>query len=406
MQYTATTSSGASVRFAVETLPQAFASIPDPRRKQGTRYSLAAILSLTVVAVLANHTSVLAIAEWATLQTRHVRRALGFRRDTTPHQTTIQRLLARLDPADLAAAVERVFDPRTPGELRARGSQGGALDGKAQRGRLRHGAMPTHPIHAVTAFCHDLAGVRAQVVVDARQHEAELTVAPQAIRQIAWQGRVLTGDALYCQQALCAQVVEAGGDYLLLVKENQPTLLADIVQLFAPLTAEERERTGVHTVHPLAIATYRTVEKGHGRLEERQIRVSSALAGYSSWPYLAQVFEYTRTWTLKGVTKQQVRYGISSLPAEVSDPARLAALKRGHWQVENALHYVKDVTLGEDASQTHVGTAADVIAMLRNIAISLLRRDGHRDIAAQLRRYSSCPHEALALLGLRIDENA
>jgi len=392
MQYTATASSRESVSFAVETLPQAFASIPDPRRKQGTRYSVAAILSLAVVAVLANHTSVLAIAEWATRQTRHVRRALGFRRDTTPHQTTIQRLLARLDPADIAAVVQRVFDPCVPGAVRDRGSQGVALDGKAQRGRLRHGATPTHPIHAVTAFCHDLAGVLAQLVVDARQHQAELTVAPDAIHQIDWQGRVLTGDALYCQQALCAQVVEAGGDYLVLVKANQPTLLADIVQVFAPLTAEEHARTGVHTVHPLPLATYRTVEKGHGRLEERVIRVSSELAGYSSWPYLAQVFEYTRTWTTKGVTKQQVRYGISSLPSEVSDAARLAALKRGHWQVENGLHYVKDVTLGEDASQTHIGTAADVFAMLRNIAISLLRRDGHRDIAAQLRRYSSCPH--------------
>jgi predicted transposase YbfD/YdcC len=405
MQYTATSSSGATVSFAVETLPQAFAHIPDPRRKQGTRYSVAAILSLAVVAVLSNHTSVLAIAEWAFRQTRHVRRALGFRRGTTPHQTTIQRLLARLDPAAVATAVERVFEARRPGQLRHRGTQGVALDGKAQRGRLRHGATATHPIHAVTAFCHDLGGVLAQLVVDAQQQQAELTVAPDTIKQIDWQGRVLTGDALYCQQALCTQVVQAGGDYLVIVKQNQPTLLSDIVQVFAPLTAEEQARMGVHTVHPLPIQVYRTVEKGHGRLEERVIRVSSELAGYSSWPYLSQVFEYTRTWTTKGVSKQQVRYGITSLPAEVSDAARLAALKRGHWQVENALHYVKDVTLGEDANQMHLGNGADVFAMVRNIAISLLRRDGHRDIAAQLRRYSGCPHEALALLGIQV-ENA
>jgi hypothetical protein len=154
MQYTATASSGASVSFAVESLPQAFATIPDPRRKQGTRYSVAAILSLAVVAVLANHTSVLAMAEWAERQSSHVRRALGFRRHTTPHQTTIQRLLARLDPAPVAAAVQRVFEPRTPGELRPRGSQGVALDGKAQRGHLRHSANATHPSHAISALCH------------------------------------------------------------------------------------------------------------------------------------------------------------------------------------------------------------------------------------------------------------
>jgi predicted transposase YbfD/YdcC len=406
MQYSATTSTGASVTFAIETLPKAFATVRDPRRKQGTRYSVAAILSLAVVAVLANHTSVLAIAQWAERQTRHVRRALGFHRDLTPHQTTIQRLFARLDPAAVAAAVQRVFDPSIPGEIRPRGSQGVALDGKAQRGRLRHSATPTHPIHAVTAFCQDLSGVLAQLVVDAQQHEAEVTLAPQAIRQIDWQGRVLTGDALYCQQALCRQVVEAGGDYLMIVKDNQPTLLADIQQVFAPLTAEDQARTGVPTVHPLPMTTYQTVEKGHGRIEERQIRVSSDLAGYSSWPYLEQVFEYTRRWTVKGVSKQQVRYGITSLPSEVGDAAGLAALKRGHWQVENALHYVKDVTLGEDASQTHVGSGADVFAMVRNIAISLIRRSGHRDIAAQLRRYSGCPREALALLGIQVEENA
>src|SRR3954464_14858252 len=89
MQYTATASDGSTVGFAVETLPQAFARIPDPRRKQGTRYSVAAILSLAVVAILANHTSVLAMAEWAERQTRHVRCALGFRRSATPHRPPI-----------------------------------------------------------------------------------------------------------------------------------------------------------------------------------------------------------------------------------------------------------------------------------------------------------------------------
>lgn len=406
MQYTATATNGTTVTFALETLPQAFASIPDPRRAHGTRYPLAAILSLVVVAMLANHTSVLAMAEWGAAQLRQIRRALGFTRDTMPHQTTIQRLLARLDPTLIATAVQRVFDPQRPGELRLRGSQGVAIDGKAHRGRLRHGAVPAHPIHAVTAFCHDLGGMLAHLVVDAQQHDGELAVAPTALAQIDWQGRVLTGDALYCQQPLCRQVVAAGGDYLLIVKANQPTLLADIQQVFAPLTAEEQARTGVHTVHPLPSETYRTVEKGHGRIEERQIRVSSELAGYSPWPYVTQVFEYTRSWSTKTGTKQQIRYGITSLPRTVASPVQLATLKRDHWQVENGLHYVKDVTLGEDASQLHCGHGADVVALVRTIAISLIRRAGYRTIAAQLRHYSRHPHEALALLGIHVEENA
>ena len=97
---------------------------------------------------------------------------------------------------------------------------------------------------------------------------------------------------------------------------------------------------------------------------------------------------------------------MTSLPEQVSEAARLAALKRGHWQVENGLHYVKDVTFGEDRCQTHVGHGADILAMLRNTAITLIRRAGYRTIAARLRHYSGCPYEALALVGISVSQNA
>lgn len=277
MQYSATSRTGETVTFPLVALPKAFAHIPDPRRAQGTRYPLAALFSLAVAAMLANHRSVLARAEWGQRQSGAVRRALGFERDCMPHQTTLQRAFGQVKPPDFAAVLHQVFDPNHAGELRSRGAHGVALDGKAQRGRLRHAATPTHPVHAVSAFCHDLGGVLAHLVVDVAHHQAELRVAPDAITQLDWQGRVLTGDALYCQRSLCAQVVEAGGDYLFIVKENQPTLLQDIVQVFSPLTPEEQSRSGVHTVQPLVTHTYRTVEKGHGRIEERIIRVSREL---------------------------------------------------------------------------------------------------------------------------------
>jgi len=101
-----------------------------------------------------------------------------------------------------------------------------------------------------------------------------------------------------------------------------------------------------------------------------------------------------------------MRDGITSLSAAVSDAAQLATRQRGHWQVANGLHHGKDGTLKQDASQTHVGNAVDVLAMLRNTAISLIRRAGQRDIAASLRRHRGCPHEAPALPGIHIQENA
>lgn len=403
MQYSLTSSTGETLNFPLSALPQAFADIPDPRRKQGRRYSLASLFSLAVAAVLANHHSVLAIAQWGANQSPQIQQALGFQPGSMPHQTTLQRLFKQIQPTDFAAVLAKLFEPKQVGQIRPRGSQGVALDGKAQRARLRYSQQTTHPVHAVSAFCHDLGGVLAQLVVDVEQHQAELSVASQAIEQIDWQGRVLTGDALYCQQAVCKQVVEAGGDYLVMVRDNQPTLLEDIKQVFAPLTTEEMERSGVHTIQPLATQTYWRVEKGHGRIEERCLRVSSELQGYHWWPYLAQVFEYTRRWTIGGVEKRQVSYGVTSLPESVSDAVQLAALKRGHWQIENGLHYVKDKSMGEDGCQIHVGYGADIMAMIRNTAITLIRRAGYRTIVSRLRYYSSHPHEALALLGILVD---
>lgn len=174
----------------------AFTQVPDPRRRQGTRYPLAAILTLAVAAILANHRSLLAMAEWGADQTAEMKRALGFPTTHTPHVSTLHRLFRRLDPAALERALTDFFDPHVPGEVRTRGSQGVAIDGKAQRGRLPHAGGRAHPVHAVSAWCHDLGVVLAQIAVNSQQQEAELTVLPTLIGHLDWEGRVLTGDAL------------------------------------------------------------------------------------------------------------------------------------------------------------------------------------------------------------------
>jgi predicted transposase YbfD/YdcC len=247
-------------------------------------------------------------------------------------------------------------------------------------------------------MCHDLGVVLAQIGVDHAQHQGELTVLPALLEQLDWEGRVLTGDALYCQRQLCAQVVEAGGDYLVLVDGNQPTLQADIQQLFAPPPPPQPG----HAPITIAETRARMVTKGHGRLEVREIRVSSELADYLDWPYAVQVFTVTRTWTRQGVTKQEVKYGITSLPETVAAAERVLALKRGHWGIENRLNYVKDVTLGEDQSPLHCGAGPQIMAALRNTAVSLLRPAGFHQIAARLRHNSRCPEDAVALLGLSL----
>lgn len=371
----------------------AFAFVPDPRRQASVQYPLAALLSLAVAAILANHSSVLAIAEWGRRQSRALLDELGLPGTTAPCQSTLQRLFRRLDPDAVSAALSAAFAPAAAPAPTARGGQGVAIDGKAQRGRLQYQTGGS-PVHALSAFTHDQGVVLAQEPIEqgADKAEAELTVAPQLVARIDWRGRVLTGDALFCQRTLCQQVVAAGGDYLLVVKENQPTLLRDIELLFDPPAA----------VRPPALddrRTARTIECGHGRRQEiRSLVASTDLRGYLDWPGVDQVFRVERTWQEHGQAKRQVRYGITSLPPAVGSAERLLALKRGHWSIENQLHRPKDVLLGEDASLVHAGTGPTILAMLRDTAISLLHRAGVRTLTARLRGHAQHPQPAVALV--------
>jgi len=143
----------------------------------------------------------------------------------------------------------------------------------------------------------------------------------------------------------------------------------------------------------------RTIDKGHGRSAEvRRLLAPTDLTGYLDCPGVAQVFRVERTWREDGRPKQQIRYGITSLPAERGPAGRLLDLKRKHWMIENRLHRSKDVTLGEDASLIHAGQGPSVFAMLRDTALSLLRRAGCHAITARRRYHSQYPEEAIALL--------
>ena len=373
-----------------QSLAAAFAEVPDPRRAASVTYPLVAILTLAVSALLANHLSVLAIAEWGARQSPDHLRTLGFGDGRTPCQSTLQRLFCQLDGPALAQTLTRWFAPQAvaPDDV----LQGVAIDGKAQRGRLRFAA--DGPVHALSAFCHEQGMVLAHepITVQRDKAEAELTVAPTLLDRLDWPGRVLTGDALFCQRALCAQVQAAGGHYLLLVKENQPALHEAIALLFDPPPVLARR--------PLAdLRTTRTIDTGHGRRPEvRELRASTDLTAWLDWPGVEQVFRIERTWRLHGVPKRARHYGITSLSPEIGTPERLLALKRGHWAIENRLHWRKDVTFGEDASLIHAGQGPLVMALLRDAAVSLLHRHGVRQVAARLRAHSQHPDAAIALV--------
>ena len=320
--------------------------------------------------------------------------ALGFPHGRTPCQSTVQRLLRQRDGDALSARLSACFAPGAAPAPEEPAEQGVAIDGKAQRGRLCFAAEHGPVVHALSAFCHDQGVVLAHepIAAGADKAEAELTVAPALLARIDWRGRVLTGDALFCQTALCEQILDAGGDYLLLVKENQGTLYDDVHLLFdPPATVPAAPLTDRRVAH--------TVENGHGRsLERRELVASTDLAGYLDWPGAAQVFRLQRTWREHGQAKRTLHYGITSLSPREADPARLLGLRRGHWSIEHRLHRHKDVNLGEDASLIHVGAGPTVMALLRDAARNLLHQAGVRRIASRLRLHSQRPEQAVALV--------
>jgi Transposase DDE domain len=142
------------------------------------------------------------------------------------------------------------------------------------------------------------------------------------------------------------------------------------------------------------------MDKGHGRREQRTLRTTTVLTLHQKWPGLAQGFELTRKRTVTGVTTEEVVYGITSLKPEEATATRLLELTRGHWGIENKLHYVRDVTLGEDGCRVRKGTAPQVLAAVRNVVIHLLAGVEAASCAAAIRRLNNHPEEALALLDL------
>jgi len=398
-------------------LKQLFEALPDPRANQpNLQYPLAAMLGAALVALLCNHLNELAIAQWLADQPLAIKQHLGFPTAKTPHQTTFNRLFSRLAIGPFEWALTRHFDPQVVGTVRPRGSQAIAIDGKCQRTRAKFkaaaesevslnpspGQGKATPCHLLTLFCHQLGVVLAQLAL--QNKEAELSVAPQLLGQIEWLGRVLTGDAIFCQRKLCAWVVEAGGDYFFAVKANQPHLEDDLKLLFEAPSKAEVARVGLEAPAPLQLTSARAATKGHGRIEVREITASSELAEYADWPYLAQVVEIRRWWqNAAGVIQQHRWLGVTSLPAQQAGLRRLLQLKRGHWGIENRLHWVRDVVFGEDKSTLHKGSGPHLLAILRNIVLNLLRLSGHEHITQTLRANSRSTSRALAILGFDLN---
>lgn len=367
--------------FRLQALLERFQTLSDKRKPPGLRYPLDLLLLVAVLARLSGYSQLEPMAHWARLRARALAALLGLKRATMPHQVTWSRVFATAVDLNEFERLLGAFFAEQPasGEVPDRGSRVLAVDGKTLRGTIPTGQ--SRGVHLLAAYLPDQGVVLAQIAVDSKENE--VVAVPKLLAQLDLTGCVVVGDAMQAQRALSIQVVEAKGDYVWLVKENQPTLRADLELLFA------RPRLAKGWSDPSNDFTSATqLDKGHGRLEERTLTVSRMLHEYVDWPYLDQVFRLERRVLEQGQTSVEVRYGITSLPPSVATAERLLSIVRSEWGIENSLHHRRDVTLREDASQVRRGRAPQVLAALNNLVVGLVQQAESCNLAATQREFA------------------
>lgn len=396
------------VRVSLPPLYPYLQQVSDPRDPRGCRHPLAALLALICLALLSGIHGYLPAHDWAAALPEADRFALGFTRPKAPAASTLfevlrlvswealetQLRLWRAAAEQTCARAEAVAAPAARSGRRRPAAappdpHAVAIDGKALRGSWKRGAEIAGLLAVVT---HRLALTVAQVPLAAK--EGELTAVRGLFPQLVLTGLVVTVDAGFTYPDLAAQICAGGGEYVMRVKGNQPTLLANTRALLSP---EYWER------HLRAYTT--TQEVGHGRQETRQLvahQLTEEQKATLAWPHAEQVFAVISYRTQQGtpVGKPTIIHGVTSLAATEAGPERLLRLYRGHWAVENRAFWERDVVFGEDASPATTPNIVAVLACLRGAILNLIRfTQGDAGVAKTVRRFNADRSAALQALG-------
>jgi predicted transposase YbfD/YdcC len=378
-------------------LYEALQGLPDPRRGQGKRYELALLLCLLLLAKLAGQTTLSGATEWVRHRAQTIATHFGLKRAQMPCQMTYCRMLARLDAQRLdevlaAFLIRWEAQQRCAHEpSRLQTSQAHrdhaqlAIDGKTVCATSQQ-AQSTHLLS-----CYDVTTGTVLWQCNVGEKQNEISALKPLLTPTLVKGRILTLDAMHTQRELCRNVHLWGGAYILIAKDNQPTLSEDIADLFEDRSPDRRRWQEADTW-----------DKGHGRLEHRHIICSPDLNDWfaKQWLGIEQVFRLERTTRLlkTGEVRHQVVYGLSNLSMRHGPPERMLAFIRTHWHVENRLHWRRDVTLGEDACQTRTGAAPALLARLNSTVLSLMDRLGVHNVARQARYLDAHLEQAIQLL--------
>jgi predicted transposase YbfD/YdcC len=340
-------------------------TIPDPRRpSENLKHPLVDLILLGLCGVVAGCEDFVEIAAWGKVNAPFLRTFLELPHGIASHDT-FTRVFALLPPATVQAVV-------LPWLLERRGEPGDYvhLDGKTLRGtRCQRQKLKALPV--VSAWAGQSGITLGQVAVADKSNE--ITAMPQLLKLLDLHEKIVTIDAMGCQKTIAETIVTGGGDYILAVKDNQPTLHTEVQAVFAQAPAPKLRSSRVAT----------TSDKGHGREEQRTVRVLPAheylsAAQCALWLGVLSVVMVTReVWCqATGAQSREVSYFLSSLPPNAR---RIGRAIRGHWSVENGLHWVLDVVFREDARRVYDRTTAENVALLNRLALSLLRGDPSKD---------------------------
>jgi predicted transposase YbfD/YdcC len=332
-------------------------ALTDPRTGRATRHVLLDILLISLCASLCGAQTFTDIALFGRCQQAWFKTWLALPHGIPSHDT-FNRVFSLLNPVlfrDLFVAWTQSLRRTVAGEVVA-------VDGKTLRGSAAHNHGPVHLVN-VWASANRLILGQWKVA----DHSNEITALPELLRALELAGCTVTVDALNCQKTVAQEISEADADYVLALKGNHGTLHAE-VKAFLDDAVARAWRDVPHQFHE-------TLDKDHGRLETRRYWITETigwLADKSQWENLRSVAVVEATRTVRGAVSRERRYYLTSLPA---DAPRLAGAVRGHWEVENCVHWVLDVQLGEDACGLRHAHAVQNLAIVRTLTLNILRRD-------------------------------
>lgn len=377
------------VVFDVGSLYARLQTLQDSRKPKGLRYQLVNILVMMVLAKICGEDTPSGIADWVKYRGEQIRAWLKLKRKSMPHHSTYRRISADIIEVEILEQIasELLSDKKYFGKQVLL-----SMDGKVLRGTLDAAQNGTY---LLAAYLPTEGIVLMEVAIAGKG--SEIPAAPQLLKKVDLRDMVVMGDALHTQREASIMIVESGGEYIWVAKGNQPQMEENIRLWFEP---DPDPIPGMANL-PKDFEVATQISKGHGRLEERTLTVSSQLKDFLGWPYLEQVFKLQRRFTFlkTGEIQEQTIYGFTSLSRDEIAPARLLQLTRSYWGIENGLHYRRDVTLHEDRTRMTKGKMAQVMACLNNLVLGLLiGKRKYRYLPAARRYFDAHPNQAFALI--------